>query len=58
MVWNEDDGSVMIIAEGQERKLERFLHWAQVGPAAAKVIDKHVEWMPATGQYEQFSVRS
>jgi acylphosphatase len=57
-VWNEPDGSVVVIAEGLPRKLESFLTWAQAGPAAAKVGAHRVEWQTPTGQYETFSVRA
>lgn len=57
-VWNEPDGSVVIIAEGLPRKLDVFLAWAQVGPAAARVSAHQVQWHTATGQYDQFSMRS
>lgn len=57
-VWNEPDGSVVVIAEGLPRKLEAFLTWCQAGPAAAKVTSHHVDWHGATGQYEDFSVRA
>lgn len=57
-VWNEADGSVVIIAEGLPRKLETFLLWAQSGPPAARVESTQLEWTNATGQYDSFSVRS
>jgi acylphosphatase len=56
-VWNEPDGSVVVVAEGLPRKLDAFLAWAQAGPAAAKVVEHEVDWQTATGQYEDFTVR-
>lgn len=34
---NEDDGSVYIEAEGEEKNLEEFLKWCKKGPSLAKV---------------------
>lgn len=34
---NLPDGSVEIVAEGPERKLEAFVAWCRKGPAAAQV---------------------
>ena len=36
-VKNRHDGSVEIIAEGEERNLDEFLNWCYKGPALAKV---------------------
>ena len=36
-VWNNDDGSVSIEAEGEEQNLERFLAWCRQGPPSARV---------------------
>jgi acylphosphatase len=38
-VKNEEDGSVMIEAEGEEQKLEKLLDWCRQGPGAAVVND-------------------
>lgn len=57
-VWNESDGSVIIIAEGLPRKLETFLLWVQAGPPAARVETRELQWTTATGQYDSFNARS
>ena len=38
-VQNEEDGSVLIEAEGEEQKLQRLVEWCQQGPGAAVVND-------------------
>jgi len=34
---NENDGTVYIEAEGEEKNLKKFLSWCKVGPDGAKV---------------------
>ena len=36
-VWNNEDGSVSIEAEGEEQNLERFIAWCRRGPELARV---------------------
>ena len=36
-VKNNQDGSVMIEAEGEDQKLEKLVEWCQRGPGAAQV---------------------
>ena len=38
-VKNEEDGSVVIEAEGEEQKLEKLIEWCKQGPGAAVVND-------------------
>lgn len=57
-VWNESDGSVVVVAEGLPRKLETFLLWAESGPPAARVTLRELTWTSATGQYDSFGVRA
>jgi acylphosphatase len=55
-VANRPDGSVEICAEGPRPKLERLLAWCHQGPPAAKVQLVDPEWLPATGEYEDFDI--
>lgn len=41
-VKNMPDGSVQIIAEGEEDKLEEFIQWCNNGPLLAKVSSVNV----------------
>lgn len=34
---NQDDGSVYIEAEGEEKSLDKFLSWCKNGPTLAKI---------------------
>ncbi len=43
-VRNMRDGSVEIIAEGSEERLNRLISFAKQGPSSAKVYDIQVKW--------------
>jgi acylphosphatase len=36
-IRNEPDGTVAVVAEGEERAVERFIEWCWQGPPAAQV---------------------
>lgn len=48
-VKNEEDGSVLIEAEGEEQKLEKLLEWCRQGPGAAIVNDVEFEEVEPQG---------
>jgi acylphosphatase len=57
-VANEPDGSVRSVAEGSREALEAFRDALRAGPPGAVVgrVDEH--WLPATGTFPVFGVRS
>lgn len=57
-VANLRDGSVQCVAEGPRDRLEALLELLQDGPPAAIVDGVSVAWMPATGTFASFGVRS
>jgi acylphosphatase len=57
-VANEQDGSVHCVAEGPRDDLERFLELLQEGPASAMVETVAEDWMPYTGRWGSFGLRS
>lgn len=48
-VKNQEDGSVLIEAEGEEQKLDKLLEWCRQGPGAAIVNDVEFEEMEPQG---------
>lgn len=56
-VRNCADGSVELVAEGEEKLVERFILWCHQGPPAARVTDVEVGRFPATGEFQSFGVR-
>ena len=55
-VRNKHDGSVYVVAEGEKGNLEKFLVLLQKGTPHSKVEKLETKWLPATGDFEGFSV--
>jgi acylphosphatase len=56
-VENLDDGSVGVVAEGEEAAIERLIAWCRVGPPSARVSRIDVTRAPASGEFTDFEVR-
>lgn len=56
-VANEGDGTVKILAEGEEEKLNKLIEYCQSGPTFAKVHKVEVKWDRATGEFKEFMIR-
>ena len=56
-VRNRWDGTVEVVAEGEEGKLKRLLEYLRVGPRAAWVREVEVRWSTPGGQFTRFEVR-
>lgn len=56
-VRNERDGSVRVVAEGEEGALEAFEQFLQVGSPAARVSRVETDWLEASGEFRGFRVR-
>lgn len=56
-VRNERDGSVRVVAEGEEGQLYRFLEFLHNGPPMARVDRVDSDWSEATNQFHQFEIR-
>ena len=57
-VANLADGSVHCVVEGPRDRLEELLERLREGPPAAIVEGVSAAWMPATGSFRSFGVRS
>jgi acylphosphatase len=55
-VKNRNDGSVEIVAEGEEDAIKEIIGWAQRGPSAARVDDVDVRWRGYTGEFAEFRI--
>jgi len=53
---NLDDGSVEIVAEGDEARIDDFIAWCRIGPPGAQVSDLDVRRDAATGEFTGFDV--
>ncbi len=56
-VTNRSDGSVMVVAEGEEEELRHLERWLHRGPSSARVDLVDVIWSDASGEFLRFSVR-
>ena len=55
-VRNSDDGTVEVVAEGEDEKLEEFIEWCNHGPSGAFVTAVKIrETQPS--QFKNFEVR-
>jgi acylphosphatase len=57
-VANERDGSVRVVAEGPPESIAAFRTALEAGPPGAIVERLSAVEMPATGSFDEFSVRS
>jgi acylphosphatase len=55
-VQNLDDGSVAIVAEGDEEKLEDFIQYLNKGSLLSKVKNVRITWGEVSGAFSQFKI--
>ncbi|GAB4186331.1 MAG: acylphosphatase [Calditrichia bacterium] len=55
-VRNEMDGSVEVVAVGDEEKLKDLLKLLWQGPSFSSVVNVNVEWMEPETQYTNFKI--
>ena len=56
-VRNRKDGSVEIVAEGEEDQVKDFLGWVQSGPATARVDGVETRWRSYAGEFPDFRIK-
>lgn len=56
-VSNLNDGTVEMIAEGEEENLKKFLAWANKGPELAKIEKIESKWAKPTGEFSSFEIK-
>jgi acylphosphatase len=57
-VRNRYNGNVEVMAEGSRYALEKLLTALHQGPAMAQVTNVAAVWLPASGEFSSFWVRS
>ena len=55
-VENQNDGSVRVIAQGEETSLQDFLLEIKKGPTLAKIENLSVIWREPSGKFEDFKI--
>jgi acylphosphatase len=53
-VRNEPDGTVKIVAEGEDKDLNRMIEWCKYGPDNAEVERVKAEWVKPVGEFSDF----
>jgi len=56
-VANQRDGSVRVVAEGDEKVLLQFEQFLNTGSPYANVSRVDIEWEPAAGEFTHFSIK-
>lgn len=54
---NEDEGTVRIVAEGDDVNLKKFIEWCKYGPDHAEVEKTEITWLPPTGEFQSFLIQ-
>ena len=54
---NLKDGSVEIVAEGEEKQLKEFEKRFRKGPLMAFISEVEIKEQPATGEFDGFDIR-
>jgi acylphosphatase len=55
-VRNRPDGSVEMLAEGDEDSVKELASWANHGPSAARVEHVDIRWRGYTGEFPEFAI--
>jgi len=56
-VKNLPGGSVELVAEGNQEKLELLIAWCRVGPPNAQVTDIKTTFSPPIGEFDNFHIQ-
>ena len=56
-IKNKSDGTVEIMAEGEQEKLEAFVEWCWHGPPYAKVDKLDADWKGPKSEFDSFEMR-
>jgi len=55
-VRNLPDGSVEVVAEGLEARLDELAAWCEHGPPSARVFEVQRHWTAPTGEFKRFFI--
>jgi acylphosphatase len=56
-VRNRPDGTVELLAEGEQVSVQRLVDWCHGGPTGARVTQVQVDWQPPVGECVGFEIR-
>jgi undecaprenyl diphosphate synthase len=55
-VMNRDDGSVLIVVQGEKKSLDELLSWLSENPGFSKIAQMQHSWKPVHARYADFSI--
>ncbi len=55
-VMNRGDGTVEVVAEGDEDQLHKLVDWCREGPDLSHVKDVQLDWQTYIAQFEEFTI--
>ena len=56
-VKNLPDGKLEAVFEGEKKKVEEIVNWAEKGPASVEVSDIKVKWQGYKGEFKGFKLK-
>lgn len=56
-VSNDFDGTVKVVAQGEEENLNQLIKWCYNGVRFARVDKIDIEWQEITGQLDDFEIK-
>jgi acylphosphatase len=56
-VKNLSDGRLEAVFEGEKKKVEEIVSWAEKGPVSAEVSDIKVKWQEYKGEFKGFKLK-
>jgi acylphosphatase len=56
-VANQSDGSVFVVAQGEEPQLQQFITYLHHGPPFARVENVLINWMSPSDTFNGFDIR-
>lgn len=54
---NQEDGTVLIEAEGKKKNIESLVKEVKTGPRGSQVDEVKVEWLPFEHSFRDFEIR-
>jgi len=56
-VANQEDGTVKVVAEGEQEDLKKLIKWCYNGPRIARVDKINAQWQESTGKFSNFEIK-
>ena len=56
-IKNLINGDVELIVEGSQKAVKQMIEWCKEGPRLAIVENIEVDWLPYSGEFNQFHIK-